>query len=979
MQPQADGAATINHPHQHAQQSPAPAAAIAPSPKRLSPAEQIERVTAWLRLFIATGQVVELRALNCSTPSYRKHHTEAGFFDYDHLPEMAKEALRLTKIAQGVYWTINPVNPDLLSRRANRIDVADRGVLAQDSDIIRRSLFYVDADPVRPSGISSTPDEKSAAFSVCAAVRNSLHREGWPDPILADSGNGYHLLYRVDLPRDDGELIKRCLLALASRFNTDAVKVDTSVFNPSRICKLYGTIAKKGDNTPDRPHRRAVVMRADGDVRIVSRELLDALAVQAPGLPGRRSNGESSASGIPPKKKRKKKSQHSVEERARKYIARMDPAVSGNKGHDTTYRAAAILVDGFALEPDEALPILQEFNERCEPPWSDAELQHKLESALANVGDTRGHLLIDKKTAGILERVSHVATIEQNEFDLGNGIGNNSGYSGELHIPSADSSTAASASATAVTSTAVTPTAPATISPIQSPPDLISRKESARRLIQLCIGNDEGQTDRANGRRLAHRHGYAIRYCHPWRKWLIWDGMRWKRDDSGEIMRRAKDVADDLWADAAEYCKQQRIVGDEIKPIFAFAKSCAANTRLQAMVSLAASEPGIPIHPEYLDADHWLINCPNGTVDLRTAILRPHSQADNITKLCPTPYDPNATCPNFMAFLNTIFDGNQELIEFVQTLFGYCLTGSIREQVLPIFYGEGSNGKSTLITAIMETMGPDYTMQAVADLLMAKKTDGHPTDRADLFGMRMISCIETEDNKRLAESTVKQLTGGDRIRARRMREDFWEFSPTHKIILATNHMPRIKGTDHAIWRRLALVPFLMKFWDASRGESGPPEREISRDLPELIKREHSGILAWQVQGCLRWQKQGLRMPASVQAATTDYRDKEDLVGQFIADRCLTGPQHYSVKASAIYGAFRAWCETEGEYAPSQRVFGERLGSLGFERFRTASGKWWRGVMVRDVDGSVNETQAAGEQNEFDHIADAFETPPDGSF
>jgi hypothetical protein len=210
------------------------------------------------RLLIEPGQVVELRALDVKGNG--RPHTEAGFFDSDHLVQMARAALQVTTHAKGVYFTLNPLNPDLLARRCNRIDWAGEGELAKDKDVVRPRWLLIDADPVRDPLISSTDEEKAAALQTAMAVREYLRSRAWPDPIVADSGNGYHLLYRVDLAADDGACVERILRALAARFNNDRVKIDQKVFNPSRICKLPGTLARKGDSTPTRPHRRAKLL-----------------------------------------------------------------------------------------------------------------------------------------------------------------------------------------------------------------------------------------------------------------------------------------------------------------------------------------------------------------------------------------------------------------------------------------------------------------------------------------------------------------------------------------------------------------------------------------------------------------------------------------------------------------------------------------------------------------------------------------------
>ncbi len=217
-------------------------------------------VHTWLQRFIEPGQVTELRALRVSTPTYRRPHTEAGFFDYDHLLAMAKEALCLSQSAQGVYFVMNPLKPEILARCANRVKVAETGDQAGDQHILRRRWLLVDVDPAKVSGVSATDEEKAEAWQVMRAVRKHLTGLGWPKPILADSGNGYHAFYRIDLPAEDGGIVERCLKALAQRFDTDAAKIDQKVFNPARIAKVPGTWARKGDDTSDRPHRQGGVL-----------------------------------------------------------------------------------------------------------------------------------------------------------------------------------------------------------------------------------------------------------------------------------------------------------------------------------------------------------------------------------------------------------------------------------------------------------------------------------------------------------------------------------------------------------------------------------------------------------------------------------------------------------------------------------------------------------------------------------------------
>jgi hypothetical protein len=219
-----------------------------------------ETVLGWFHdVFLETGQVVELRACGVKRGKY-KAHVEAGFFDHDHVEQFVKAALGLSGMAAGIYWTLNPVHPDLLARCCNRAEWGEQGSQTSDKDVLRRRWLLIDADPVRRAKISSTDAEKALAWETILAVRDFLLARGWPRPVLADSGNGYHLLFRVDLPADDSGTTMRLLNALGDRFDTPQVKLDRSVFNPSRITKLYGTLVCKGDSTPDRPYRYSAVL-----------------------------------------------------------------------------------------------------------------------------------------------------------------------------------------------------------------------------------------------------------------------------------------------------------------------------------------------------------------------------------------------------------------------------------------------------------------------------------------------------------------------------------------------------------------------------------------------------------------------------------------------------------------------------------------------------------------------------------------------
>jgi putative DNA primase/helicase len=232
---------------------------------------------------------------------------------------------------------------------------------------------------------------------------------------------------------------------------------------------------------------------------------------------------------------------------------------------------------------------------------------------------------------------------------------------------------------------------------------------------------------------------------------------------------------------------------------------------------------------------------------------------------------------------------------------------------------------------MLDVFGPDYAMKCPPDMLMAKKTDSHPTDRADLFGKRLVVAIETEMSRRMNETMIKELTGGDPIRARRMRENFWSFKPTHTLIMATNHKPGVRGTDNGIWRRLKLVPFTVTMGDD----------QADKKMPEKLRNEFPGILAWCVRGCLAWQEDGLSAPAEVKEATASYRREQDLIGAFIDECAVVGPG-LKVKAGELYQRYKAWAEASNEYAGSLRTFGTEIEERGIEK-RTSNGVWYMGI------------------------------------
>jgi putative DNA primase/helicase len=436
-------------------------------------------------------------------------------------------------------------------------------------------------------------------------------------------------------------------------------------------------------------------------------------------------------------------------------------------------------------------------------------------------------------------------------------------------------------------------------------------------------------TDLGNARRLVHRHGRNLRYCWLWRKWLVWDGKRWIKDDTGEVYRLAKETVSSIYQEAAA------APNDEArKELGKHATRSEAGARIREMVDLARSD--VPVMPDELDASPDLLNTESGTIDLRTGELREHRREDLITKIAPTTYRPDAAAPTWEAFLERVLPG-EDLRAFVQRAVGYSATGDTSEQCMFINHGGGANGKSTFQEAIAAALG-DYAMRAPTEMLLAKRSDGVPNDIARLKGARFVSASETEEGRRLAESRIKDLTGQDTITARFMKAEWFDFAPTHKLWLSTNHKPEIRGTDAAIWRRIRLVPWAVTI----------PPAEQDKNLPIALRHELAGILAWVVRGCLQWRREGLQAPDEVRKATGEYRAEMDVLAGFLVECCELDTGHWEY-AKDLYECYKRWCDENGERPEPQRKFGGRLGERGFQRDRGGSrgAGIWRGVRLTE--------------------------------
>ena len=442
-------------------------------------------------------------------------------------------------------------------------------------------------------------------------------------------------------------------------------------------------------------------------------------------------------------------------------------------------------------------------------------------------------------------------------------------------------------------------------------------------------------SDAYNALALIRTHGHEMRYCSPWKAWLTWTGSHWQRDTTGLVLRWQRQTVQAMGAHLADLDETAS------SALLTHIKTSLNTSRLKAAVEQAHTWEGISVAPERLDADPWVVNCTNGTLDLRTGDLRPHSPADLLTKCLPLAYDPEAHCSTWITFLEKVMQGNAELIVFLQRALGYSLTGSTREQCFFLLHGPTKTGKSTFLHIAKALLGP-YGTQAEMSTFLHKDRPEVRNDLADLAGMRLVCAIETDEGKRLAEALIKQLTGGtDTIKARFLFEEYFEYRPQFKVFLATNHKPKVNPGDDALWERIRLVPFVVQI--------PPPERD--KQLETKLREELRGILAWAVRGCLAWQRDNsLGEPAAVIQATQGYRAEMDTLAQFLEECCVPGPAHVAkVKASLLASAYQAWCKRTGNMQIANLAFIKMLEDRGYMRERGhANQYYWHGLGLVDT-------------------------------
>jgi putative DNA primase/helicase len=416
----------------------------------------------------------------------------------------------------------------------------------------------------------------------------------------------------------------------------------------------------------------------------------------------------------------------------------------------------------------------------------------------------------------------------------------------------------------------------------------------------------------------ADMHSSALRYVSKQSRWLIYDGTRWLPDEKMRIFTLVR-----------KFCRHVSAEVNDPRD----AKLIAHKNTVASVEYLIRSDERLAATVHEWDTDLWLLNTPGGTVDLKTGKLRPHSADEHITKI--TSVTPGGECPLWLKFLDRVTP-DRELQGFLQRMCGYALTGSTKEHALFFLHGDGGNGKGVFLQTVSR-LTAEYHCNAPISTFTVAQGDRHPTEIADLCGARLVTVAETEQGRQWSESLIKQLTGGDPMKARFMRQDLFEFTPQLTLVISGNHKPTLNTVDMAIRRRMNLIPFTVTI--------GPEEKDV--DLPEKLEAEWPGILQWMIDGCLDWQRQGLAAPQSVIDATNEYLANEDALATWLQDKCETKPS-FKESANKLFAEWSEWCDDAGEDAGKSKHFYDKMSSKGFRKEREKSGRVFYGIRLRQV-------------------------------
>lgn len=786
--------------------------------------------------------------------------------DNTQLQRILAECERYNERGYNVYCTLNPCTekPEGSTR---------------DENISRRQLILVDVDPARPKlevngkltdHIPSTLDEQKAAVRVIYAVRDYLQAQGVNPLVLVDSGNGAQLYLQCDLPNDaqTTSLVHTLLQLLDKRFSTDAAHIDTSVANAARIARVPGYVNYKGTELPERPYRRSRVVKWYDAPTVMNMPTLEKLVNDL-----RQKLGILQEKPADPKRNGKH---------------------AGNGGNDETTPAEwfnrHIAMDAMvALAQQHGYQPVGQRGEYYEMtrPGKDTGISGgftDLPGVLCYHNfSTNDPYLQENETVSAFEfyaRLEHAGDMSSAARAVMEGIP-------ELGIPPM-------------------PSASTTTNDRQMG-DLLHYKYAAEFLQQ-------------NFRRIAGSN-----------HWLRWTGKRWQEVDADTVVSALMGHLACVYAEqytraAKRYASSQSEADAERMKYWASLQLEASKfSRMSSVVKYAGGLPELQVTRSQLDADPWLLNLENGTLDLRTRQLLPHTREHYITKMAHVEYDPNATSPAWEAHLQLCIP-NENIRRHLQRSLGRAVVGAVLDETLDIWYGkDGANGKSTTARVIMTLLG-DYAQKAAPKLLVRSKHDRHPTEIAALAGSRVVFSVEIDEGDQLNVALVKDLTGGDTLKARFLYENFFEFQRTFSLFLAVNHLPDVSASDGGTWRRLRVVPWTVTIPEHMRR----PQDDVVREL--TTGTNGSAILNWLLDGLQDFLNDRGWTPVEVLGATEQYRAEQDPVTLFVRERCDLGGL-YAVEFHKLYDAYTSWCYEQGVKVVDKTQFTRSLKELGVEKRR----------------------------------------------
>ncbi len=865
-----------------------------------------------LSLLVEPGQVVEVRALEASLQRESRYtETLAGYFD--NAPDLIAAIATIRK-AMGIYITLQPMNPDILHRAKNKLVRQKKDFSTPDKYITGYRWLLIDSDPERVSGISSTDEEHEQALAHSRTVRDALTNMGWPSPILADSGNGAHLLYRIDLEATASDLVRRVLEGLAERFDGASIHIDRTVYNPSRICKLYGTLACKGDNTAERPHRLSRLLVVPESLTPVSRALLETVAVPTPPAQPTPTRGASSTS--------KKKGfdldawilQHGIETLGPEPYQNGTRWVLKTCPWDATHTDRSAVI---TLRADGTIGAMCHHNGCHGKGWKDLRVLYEPDAY---------------RLQGKRESKPPIPYEEGHEGSTKHR------YAQLLHMPDVEL------------------------------PDVL-------RCLRDTEWGDSNLFAHLFARRVVYDHlekKWYFYLVHAWQsdqtefvKQLV-SGvlasvyLRASADLNVKIVASPEGEVD-LTPSSEEAVTQKTNdrLKQQVKALYTRAVDLRTSARNSSVLSLARTHLDLAVGSPIWDSDPWLLGTPCGVLDLRTGLLHPGHPEQYIRTSIPTTWQGLDTpAPRFEQFLQEIFADREEkerstLLAFLQRVLGYGITGHVNEHLFLMLYGEeGRNGKDTLMSLLFFVLG-ELVGAVSNDVIIASGKNATPGSAkphlCSLQGKRMAWASETDKGARFDVAQVKFLTGGGAIPARHLYGEDFTFAPSHLLILLTNNKPHADAKDKAFWDRICPITFNLRFVDQP---IAPNERKKDTTLGKTLQAEASGILAWLVRGCINWQREGLQIPECVLRDCKIYRGQEDTLGQFL-DECCVRAETAQVLADQLFERYKTWAK-EGILKPMTRTtFGLEISKM-FPKKRSNQGYCYIGIGLLDEDGPLDD-------------------------